>query len=101
MSKSMSTKKHLSDCNGSGEACAFAIPELPRGELFRFILCSSWDDAHFIGLNAIELFNTVGERPQIDEMKTNATITRGSLDNVFKNGEVNLSTNDPRKMWSA
>ncbi|VIO97313.1 Conserved hypothetical protein, putative [Brugia malayi] len=101
MSKSMSTKKHLSDCNGSGEACAFAIPELPRGELFRFILCSSWDDAHFIGLNAIELFNTAGERPQIDEMKTNATITRGSLDNVFKNGEVNLSTNDPCKMWSA
>ncbi|EJW87964.1 hypothetical protein WUBG_01122 [Wuchereria bancrofti] len=35
------------------------------------------------------------------QMKTNATITRGSLDNVFKNGEVNLSTNDPRKMWSA
>ncbi|KAL3998297.1 hypothetical protein ACH3XW_14485 [Acanthocheilonema viteae] len=101
MSKSVSTKKHLSDCNGSGEEYPFAIPELPRGELFRFILCSSWDDPHFIGLSAIELFNAVGERPQIDKMKTNANIARGCLDNVFKNGEANLPTNDPRKMWSA
>uniref|UniRef100_A0A1I7VML8 DUF4457 domain-containing protein n=1 Tax=Loa loa TaxID=7209 RepID=A0A1I7VML8_LOALO len=101
MSKSVSTMKHLPDCNGSGEAYAFAIPELPRGELVRFILCSSWDDPHFIGLNTIELFNAIGERPRIDETKTNATVTRGSLDNVFKNGETNQSTNDPRKMWSA
>ncbi|CAG9534229.1 unnamed protein product [Cercopithifilaria johnstoni] len=101
MSKSVGMKKHLSDCNGSGEAYLFAIPELPRGKLFRFVLCSSWDDPHFIGLNAIELFNAVGERPLIDKMKTNANITRGSLDNVFKNGEANPSTNDPHKMWSA
>ncbi|VDK73915.1 unnamed protein product [Onchocerca ochengi] len=101
MSKSGDTKNSMPDCNGSDEAYGFAIPELPRGELFRFILCSSWDDPHFIGLNAIELFNAVGERPQIDKMRTNATITRGSLDNVFKNGEENLSTNDPSKMWSA
>ncbi|MCP9260924.1 Protein CBR-PGHM-1 [Dirofilaria immitis] len=101
MSRNMSMKKCMSDCNGSDEAYDFAIPELPRGELFRFILCSSWDDPHFIGLNTIELFNAVGQRPQINEMKTNASITRGSLNNVFKNGEANLSTNDPGKMWSA
>uniref|UniRef100_A0A915PT46 KATNIP domain-containing protein n=1 Tax=Setaria digitata TaxID=48799 RepID=A0A915PT46_9BILA len=81
--------------------CSFAIPELPRGKLIRFVLCNSWDDPHFIGLNAIELFNSIGDRPQIDKMKTNANITRGSLDNVFKNRDVHLSTNDPRKMWSA
>lgn len=89
------------ECNGSNNTCDFAIPELPQGKLLRFILLSSWDDPHFIGLGAIELFNAIGNRPLIDKIETNANITYGSLNNIFMNGEKNPYTNDPCKMWSA
>ncbi|VDN05821.1 unnamed protein product [Thelazia callipaeda] len=97
----MGMKMNISESNGSEEASDFSIPELPEGQVLRFVLYTSWDDPHFIGINTIELFNVFGEQPEINQMKTNAKITQGSLDNVFKSRDADLSTNDPGKMWSA
>ena len=44
------------------------IPELPKAKQLDFMLCSSWDDPYFVGLNALEVFTAEGTRAEIEEV---------------------------------
>jgi len=40
---------------------SFRIPELPKGRVIKVCIYSTWGDAHYVGLNGIELFDDRGE----------------------------------------
>uniref|UniRef100_A0A915C316 KATNIP domain-containing protein n=2 Tax=Parascaris univalens TaxID=6257 RepID=A0A915C316_PARUN len=88
------------DCNGVQQTEQFEIPELPCGRTLRFTLLSTWDDPHFIGLNTIEIFTADGQRPQVEEMKTNAKESLGMLESLICECGRWPCT-DPQRMWTA
>ncbi|VDK44797.1 unnamed protein product [Anisakis simplex] len=88
------------DCNGVEETEPFEIPELPCGRTIRFILLSTWDDPHFIGLNTIEVFTADGQRPEIESIQTNAKESMGILESLIYERRRWPCT-DPQRMWTA
>ncbi|VDM43879.1 unnamed protein product [Toxocara canis] len=88
------------DCNGAEPMGRFEIPELPSGRTLRFILLSTWDDPHFIGLNTIEVFAANGQRPEIERVETNAKESFGPLESLmYEHGRWPCT--DPQRMWTA
>ncbi|KAI6232615.1 hypothetical protein M3Y99_01008200 [Aphelenchoides fujianensis] len=75
----------------------FVIPELPHGRTLRFELLGPWDDAKFMGLNAIEMFATNGTRPHVEKIETNAAETFGELENLLFC--TTCPSTDARGMW--
>ncbi|KAI6222775.1 hypothetical protein M3Y95_00929500 [Aphelenchoides besseyi] len=75
----------------------FVIPELPTGQTLRFELLGPWDDAKFMGLNAIEIFTSNGDRPTVEKIETNASESFGDLENLLFC--TTCPSTDARGMW--
>lgn len=46
----------------------FIIPELPEGQLIVVDILSTWGDRHYVGLNGIEIFSSLGEAVSITKV---------------------------------
>ncbi len=54
-----------SPLDGLKEVC---IPELPEGRRLTLSLLSTWGDPHFVGLAALEIFDSNGEKIEIENV---------------------------------
>uniref|UniRef100_A0A914EGU0 KATNIP domain-containing protein n=1 Tax=Acrobeloides nanus TaxID=290746 RepID=A0A914EGU0_9BILA len=77
----------------------FAIPELPSGEVLRFLLLSPWDDPFFVGLNAIEIFTNQGTRAEVKKISTNAEQSYGNIESLLVCKTFPFACSDPKGMW--
>uniref|UniRef100_A0A0A9Z7V0 KATNIP domain-containing protein n=1 Tax=Lygus hesperus TaxID=30085 RepID=A0A0A9Z7V0_LYGHE len=84
-------------------------PEMPTGFVFQFQLLSSWGDQYYVGLNAIEMYDTSGQLIQINEDYVSAhpssvNILDGIEEDVRTPDKLVDGTNntvDGRHMWLA
>jgi len=58
---------------------------LPKGHCFRLNLLSTWGDAHYIGLNGIEFYDSFGS----------PIISSGQIDFKLGAEPASVSTTDP------
>jgi hypothetical protein len=59
------TELQASPLDGLAEVC---IPELPEGRRLTLSLLSTWGDPHFVGLAALEIFDSAGEKISIEDV---------------------------------
>ncbi|XP_069762164.1 katanin-interacting protein isoform X2 [Narcine bancroftii] len=64
-------KEHVIDPERDDDGSDFEIPVLPFGSHLMINIISTWGDRHYVGLNGIEIFSSIGEPVKIAQIKAN------------------------------
>ncbi|KAH9639635.1 hypothetical protein HF086_010042 [Spodoptera exigua] len=79
----------------------FVIPELPEGRLLELKIFSNWGDKYLVGLNGIELFDSVGNPVIVEKVWTDSDTgdqsKHGRVENII---DAVMRTRDERHTWT-
>jgi len=58
---SFQSTKNVTTTNTKNTSNTFTIPTLPKGQLLRIEISSTWGDSHYVGLSGLEFFDENGK----------------------------------------
>ncbi|XP_063994745.1 katanin-interacting protein-like isoform X1 [Diachasmimorpha longicaudata] len=104
LSATLHRKKLLTfDLFPKNEDEEFIIPELPEGSLITIEILSTWGDRHYVGLNGMEIFSSLGEAVSLNKIWSQCDDSTEPSDDPTVANLMNgiYRTRDDLNMWHA